>query len=96
MHDRTKCFIFSFIAKDKLAQVITIYKNKQLCFARDKCLALLHDTFQLDMAKLDMLSGPMMTEAYVSFLIMLASLHIIKLPDWLPACYSDWRHCFET
>ena len=55
-------------------------------FARDKCLALLHSTFWLDMAKVDMIAGPMLSEAYISFLIMLASLNIIKLPDWLPEC----------
>ena len=63
---------------------------------KQKCLALLNSTFGLDMAKLDRLSGPMMSEAYTSFIIMMVSLEIIKLSVWLPPCYGNWAHNFET
>ena len=49
----------------------------------------LNGKFGLDMAKLDMLSGPMMSEAYTSFIIMMVSLEIIELPEWLPPCSSN-------
>ena len=51
--------------------------------------------FGLNMAKLDILSRPMMSEAYTSFFIMMVSLEIIKLPDWLPPNYNNRANNFE-
>ena len=45
---------------------------------KEKCEALLHGTFKLDKAMLDLMSGPMLSEANRCF--VRASLDIIKLP----------------
>ena len=63
---------------------------------QEKCESLLHGTIKLDKAMLDLMSGPMLSEAYCCFVIIMVSLNIIKLPDRLPERYRDKRHCFET
>ena len=61
-----------------------------------KKVALPPDTFKLDKAMLDLMSGPMFSEANCCYVIMMVGHNIIKMPDWLPECYRDKRHCFET
>ena len=63
---------------------------------KEKCESLLHGTIKLDKAMLDLMSGPMLSEAYCCYVIIMVSLNIIKLPDRLPEGYRDKMHCFET
>ena len=35
--------------------------------------------------RLDLISGPMFSEAYCCYVIMMVGLNIIQMPDWLPA-----------
>ena len=51
---------------------------------KEKCESLLHGTIKLDKAMLDLMSGPMLSEAYCCYVIMMVGLNIIKMPDWLP------------
>ena len=52
-------------------------RGSRIPISKEKCLAPLHGTFGLNMAKVDMLSGQMLSEAYTSFVIMLVSLKIL-------------------
>ena len=42
------------------------------------------------------MSGAMLSEASCALVIMMVSLDIIDVPYWLPECYRDKRHCFQT